>query len=81
MIEIKCTKEEKETITKIFADVPVCVINYHDCRKYNECMKCINDNIKWIITDNQLVQIIEYIELTIPHNKAIFILKLEVIHK
>ena len=51
MIEIKCTKEEKETITKIFADVPVCV-NYHDCRKYNECMKCINDNIKWIITDN-----------------------------
>ena len=52
MIEIKCTKEEKETITKIFADVPVCVINYHDCRKYTECMKCINDNIKWIITDN-----------------------------
>lgn len=51
MIEIKCTQEEKETIIKRF--IPSCAIRYSYCHKYDDCMKCLNNSIKWIITDKK----------------------------
>lgn len=53
MIEITCTEEDKEILIKTLSISEECPVPHSDCAAYKGCKKCIEENIKWIIKEEE----------------------------
>lgn len=51
MIEIKCTQKEKENILCALANPDNYCFVPTDCVRGKSCEECLNEHIKWVITD------------------------------
>lgn len=49
MIEIKCTKQEKENIVRGLIVSDVCCMPKMTCPKDTMCIDCLEQNIRWTI--------------------------------